>query len=92
MCLAVPALITEVNEGVATVELGGVSRQASLMLLPGAAVGDYILIHAGFAISLVDEKEAAETLAVFSDLATAIDEADDPEAGWSGPSPGGLAS
>lgn len=85
MCLAVPAKIIEIDGGMATVELGGVTRQASLMLLPGAALGDYVLIHAGFAISLVDRQEAAETLALFSDLAAAIDDADDPAAGWSVP-------
>lgn len=68
MCLAVPARIVHIEEQMATVEIGGVSRQASLALLPDAGAGDYVLIHAGFAISLVDEKEAEETLRLFEEL------------------------
>jgi hydrogenase expression/formation protein HypC len=50
------------------VELGGVSRQVSLMLTPEARVGDYVLVHTGFAISVLDEKEAQETLALFAEI------------------------
>jgi hydrogenase expression/formation protein HypC len=52
----------------ATIEVGGISRQASLVLLPDAAAGDYVLVHAGFAISLVDKQEALETLQLMSEL------------------------
>jgi len=81
MCLAVPAKITEITNGVATVELGGITRQASLMLLPSASLGDYVLIHAGFAITLVDEREAAKTLAIFDELAAALEESQNTETG-----------
>ena len=69
MCLAIPAKIIEINNQMANVEVGGVSRQASVILLPDASPGDYVLMHAGFAISLVDEEEALETIKLFEQLA-----------------------
>ncbi len=57
MCLAFPAKVIEINESLATVERSGVKRSASLMLLPEAKVGDYVLVHAGFAMQIIDEKE-----------------------------------
>lgn len=60
MCLAFPAKIVEIKDSLATVEKSGVKRDASLMLLPDAKVGDYVLIHAGFAMQIVDEKEIEE--------------------------------
>ncbi len=50
-------------------EVGGLTREASTVLLPEAAVGDYVLIHAGFAISRVDEREARETIRLFEAMA-----------------------
>lgn len=82
MCLAIPAKIIEINNGVATIELGGVTRKASLILLPSASMGDYVLVHAGFAISLVDEREAAKTLSLFAELSAAIGEAENNEPGF----------
>ena len=57
MCLAFPAKIISIKDSLATVERSGVKRDASLMLLPNAKIGDYVLIHAGFAIQVVDEEE-----------------------------------
>lgn len=57
MCLAFPAKVLEIEGDLATVEHSGVKRSASLMLLPEAEVGDYVLIHAGFAMQVVDERE-----------------------------------
>ena len=57
MCLAFPAKVLEINGDLATVERSGVKRSASLMLLPEAKVGDYVLVHAGFAMQVVDEQE-----------------------------------
>ncbi len=57
MCLAFPAKVIEIKENLATVERAGVKRSASLMLLPEAKVGDYVLVHAGFAMQIVDEEE-----------------------------------
>ncbi len=68
MCLAVPAKIIEMDKQIATVEVGGLSRQASTVLLPDAAIGDYVLIHAGFAISLLDEEQALETIRLFDEM------------------------
>lgn len=68
MCLAVPARIIEIDKWMATVEIGGLTKQASLALLPDAVAGDYVLVHAGFAISLVDQQEARETLRLFKEL------------------------
>lgn len=63
MCLAIPARITEVGEGnLATVDILGVTRTASIDLTPQAVVGDYVLVHAGFAIEVVSEEAAQETL------------------------------
>jgi hydrogenase expression/formation protein HypC len=63
MCLAVPSKIIEINEALAKVEVDGVVREASLMLLEDAGIGDYVIIHAGFAISKVDEEAALQTIA-----------------------------
>ena len=57
MCLAFPAKILKIDNELATVERAGVKREASLMLLPEAKVGDYVLIHAGFAMQIIDEQE-----------------------------------
>lgn len=73
MCLAIPALITELQEDrMATVDILGVTRDISLDLTPAAEVGNYVLVHAGFAIEIVDEAFAQETLDLirqFPDLA-----------------------
>ena len=58
MCLAVPAKVIEKKDMVATVEVEGIRRDISLMLLPEANEGDYILMHAGFAIQVIHEEEA----------------------------------
>jgi hydrogenase expression/formation protein HypC len=69
MCVAVPSLITAIDGIEADVDAGGISRKASLMLTPDAKVGDYVLIHAGYAISIVDREEAEATLELFKELA-----------------------
>ena len=67
MCLAIPAkIIGEPNDNeMAEVEILGVKRHVSLMMVPAAKVGDHVLVHAGFAIQVVDEAFAAETLELF---------------------------
>lgn len=57
MCLAFPAKVIDIKESLATVEHFGVKRSASLMLLPEAKIGDFVLVHAGFAMQVVDEEE-----------------------------------
>ena len=68
MCLAVPAKILSIQDALAKVELSGVTKDVSLMLLPEAKVGDYVLVHAGFAMQIVDEKEAEETYALLDEM------------------------
>jgi hydrogenase expression/formation protein HypC len=58
MCLAVPAKIIDKKDQMAVVEVNSIQRQVSLMLLPEAGIGDFVLIHAGFAIQAIDEEEA----------------------------------
>ena len=66
MCLAIPARITAIDPDgeTATVALGAVSRACSLALVDGAAVGDYVLMHVGYALNRISPEEAAETLAL----------------------------
>ncbi|MEP7091941.1 MAG: HypC/HybG/HupF family hydrogenase formation chaperone [Nocardioidaceae bacterium] len=75
MCLAVPGRVTEIAGGwglpTATVECRGTQRECSLAYLPDATVGDYVLIHAGFAVTILDEASAAETLALFEEIESA---------------------
>jgi hydrogenase expression/formation protein HypC len=77
MCLGVPARIEEIFEKdglhMARVDFGGASREACLDYVPEARVGDYCIIHVGFAISLLSEAEAQETLALLNEIAE-IDE------------------
>jgi len=70
MCLAIPAQITELRAGGnAIVDLGGVRKEISLALLDEVAVGDYVIVHVGFALQKLDAEEAARTLALFAQLA-----------------------
>ena len=73
MCLAIPAMITDMkDDGLATVNILGVTRDIALDLTPQAKVGDYVLVHAGFAIEVVDAEYAQETIDLineFPDLA-----------------------
>lgn len=68
MCLAVPAKVIEKKDMVATVEVEGIRRDISLMLLPEANEGDYILMHAGFAIQVIDEEEAKITTELLKEV------------------------
>ena len=71
MCLAVPTRIQSIEGDAAVVEIGGVERTISLALTPEAQVGDYVIVHTGFAISVLDAEEAAETLRLFAELEAA---------------------
>ncbi|MBE0479975.1 MAG: HypC/HybG/HupF family hydrogenase formation chaperone [Dehalococcoidia bacterium] len=71
MCLAIPALVKTIDGQEAEVEVGGVSRKASIVLTPEARVGDYVLLHTGYAINIIDQEEAEETLSLFRELAEA---------------------
>ncbi len=68
MCLAVPAKITEMLEGdMAMASVGGVSHKVSLSLVEDVSVGDYVIVHVGFALSKLDPEEAEKTLALFDE-------------------------
>ncbi|MBN2203517.1 MAG: HypC/HybG/HupF family hydrogenase formation chaperone [Thermoleophilia bacterium] len=70
MCLALPMRITAVaDDGTATLALEGLEQRASLALLPEATIGDYVLVHAGYALSVLTEDEAEETLTLLAELA-----------------------
>lgn len=69
MCLAIPALIKSIEDKEAEAEIGGIIRRISLWLTPEAKVGDYVLIHAGYAINVLDQEEAEETLRLFEEIA-----------------------
>jgi hydrogenase expression/formation protein HypC len=62
MCLGIPGKVIEINKNVAKVEVGGLLRDISLDLCPEVSLGDYVLIHTGFAIQRLDEEDAKETL------------------------------
>lgn len=70
MCLALPALVVSLTEAdQAVVELGGVRKPVSIALVPDAKVGDYLIVHVGHAIGMIDPDEAERTLAMFGELA-----------------------
>ena len=75
MCLAIPARVVELREAEqAIVDLGGVRKEISLALVEDVAVGDYVIVHVGYALQKLDPAEAARTLALFAGL-DAADEA-----------------
>jgi hydrogenase expression/formation protein HypC len=72
MCLAVPGRVLNIDDDtlrMATVSFGGVTKSVSLALVPEAGVGDYVIVHVGFAISKLDEEAARRTLETYADLA-----------------------
>jgi hydrogenase expression/formation protein HypC len=71
MCLGIPGKVIEIEKNVAKVDVGGLLRDVSLDLCPDVSVGEYVLIHTGFAIQKVDEEEAMETFELLRQLAEA---------------------
>ena len=75
MCLAIPGEIIQIENEVATVRIGEALRKASLLLLPEEPrVGDYVIVHAGFALHVVDPEEAKESLRLIRELACVVEE------------------
>jgi hydrogenase expression/formation protein HypC len=70
MCLAIPAKIVEIDNDMATIDVEGTRRQASLLLIENPSLGDYVMVHAGFAIHKIDEAEALESLRILRELAS----------------------
>jgi len=68
MCLAVPVKVVSIQDTEAEVEIGGVRRRVSIALTPEAKVGDYVLLHTGYAINVIDEAEAQETLKLLTEM------------------------
>lgn len=70
MCLAVPSEIVALKDKIATIDVSGIRREVSLLLLPEeAAVGDYVLVHAGFAIQKIDRQAAEDALKLIEEIA-----------------------
>ena len=69
MCLAIPAKVISIQGQEAEAEIGGITRKISLALTPEAQVGDYVLLHTGYAIAVVDQEEAEETLKLLREIA-----------------------
>jgi hydrogenase expression/formation protein HypC len=76
MCLAIPSRIVKIDNEMATIDVDGVQRQASLLLLEEPAIGDWVIVHAGFAIHKIDETVAQETLQLLRDAASIMDQID----------------
>ncbi|MBN1862464.1 MAG: HypC/HybG/HupF family hydrogenase formation chaperone [Dehalococcoidales bacterium] len=74
MCLAIPVLIKSIKDSEAEVEIGGIARRISLELTPEARVGDYAIVHTGYAINILDQEEARETLRLLEEIAAAVKE------------------
>ena len=68
MCLAIPAQVKSIHDHEAEVEIGGTTYRASIWLTPEARVGDYVLLHTGYAISVIDQEEAEETLRMLREM------------------------
>lgn len=76
MCLAIPSKVTHIKNGMATIDVEGVTRSASLMLLDDVNIGDYVIVHAGFAIQKLDEAAAAESIQLLREAAAFVDNLD----------------
>lgn len=76
MCLAIPAKIIKIEDNVATIDIDGVQREVSLLLLEDAMVGEYVIVHAGFAIQRIDEAAAMETLNLLREAAELVEKGD----------------
>lgn len=78
MCLSIPGKVVSITDDIATVSIGGSRVTAGLQLLDNVKVGDYVLVHSGFALQLISEDEAAQTLALIRELEDLSDDDDIP--------------
>ncbi len=69
MCLAIPMKVIKINGNEAVAEVGGVEYRANLTMLPNVKIGEYIIVHAGFAIERLDEAAALETIEIWQEIA-----------------------
>jgi len=72
MCLAIPSKIVKIENNVATIDVDGVRREASLLLVDNPQIGDYVIVHAGFAINKINEEHALESLKLMREAASLI--------------------
>ena len=72
MCLAIPSKITKIENNMATIDVEGVQREASLLLVENPKVGEYVIVHAGFAINKINEDDALESLKLLREAASLI--------------------
>jgi hydrogenase expression/formation protein HypC len=79
MCLAIPSKIVKIENEMALIDVDGVQREASLLLLENPAVGDWVIVHAGFAIHKIDEEAAQESLNILREAASVLDDAEKDE-------------
>jgi hydrogenase assembly chaperone HypC/HupF len=83
MCLAIPGKVMEIDQSgelrMGTVNFGGIQKQVCLEWLPDVNVGEYVIVHVGFAISKMDEKEALETLEMLRQMGESLDDLENPE-------------
>ena len=76
MCLAIPSRIERIKDNSAIIDVDGVKRTVSLLLLEDAKVGDYVIVHAGFALHKIDEAVAMESLEILREAASLMEEGD----------------
>lgn len=76
MCLAIPSKIVKIENNIGTIDVDGVKRTASLLLLEDAKVGDYVIVHAGFAIHKIDEQVAMESLKILRETLSLVEGGD----------------
>jgi hydrogenase expression/formation protein HypC len=76
MCLAIPSKIERIKDNNAIIDVDGVKRKVSLLLLEDAKVGDYVIVHAGFALHKIDEAIAMESLKILKEAASLVKEGD----------------
>jgi hydrogenase expression/formation protein HypC len=85
MCLAIPGKVlsidTSVQPTMGTVSFGGIEKRVCLEWIPEVELGDYVIVHVGFAISKMDEKEALETLKLIEEIEAGLDELQTPQEG-----------
>jgi len=73
MCLAIPSRVVKIENNIGTIEIDGVRRDASLLLLEDVEIGDYVIVHAGFAIHKIDEETALNSLAFLREAAEYVE-------------------
>ena len=78
MCLAIPAKIVSIEDSMGTVDMAGIQKKVSLILLEEPQVGDYVIVHAGFGIHKIDEEVAMESLKILREAASLLDDASPP--------------